>query len=169
VAPNHPRSEEGGPGRPPPPGSPDRCFPWGGEPTPPQPATARSERFLVLDSEGSRQWRSLRRRGSLRPTSAPRCAGDLRPRAYTGQEPSPCSGCLGGAHGVSLPSSQIQRWRRRQRDPSLGEESEEEVVLEEVDEVPWVSRRPHLKGVAGIKASSPSAGILASVQRSAVK
>jgi hypothetical protein len=66
-------------------------------------------------------------------------------------------------------SSQIQQWRRRQRDPSLGEESEEEVVLEEVDEVPWVSRRLHLKDVAGIEASSPSAGILASVQRSAVK
>jgi hypothetical protein len=44
-------------------------------------------------------------------------------------------------------------------DPWLGEMSEEEVVLEEVSEVPRASRRLHLKGVTGVEASSPSVGI----------
>jgi hypothetical protein len=47
--------------------------------------------------------------------------------------------------------------------------SEEEVVLGEVGEVPRASRRLHLKGTAGVKASSPSAGIGALAQRSEVK
>jgi hypothetical protein len=47
--------------------------------------------------------------------------------------------------------------------------SEEEVVLEEEDEVPEVSRRLHLKGAVGVEASSVSAGIGASAQRSAAK
>jgi hypothetical protein len=56
-----------------------------------------------------------------------------------------------------------------QRDPWLGKISEEEVVLEEVSEVPRASRGLHLKGAAGVEASSPSAGIGASAQRPAVK
>jgi hypothetical protein len=75
----------------------------------------------------------------------------------------------GGARGVSPPILQIQRQRRRQKDPLLGEVSEEEVVLEEVGKVLRASRRLHLKGVTGIEASSPSAGIGASAQRPAVK
>jgi hypothetical protein len=75
----------------------------------------------------------------------------------------------GGARGVSPPSSQIQWGQRRQRDPWLGKISEEEVVLEEVSEVPRVSRRLHLKGAPSIEASSPNAGIGASAQRPVVK
>jgi hypothetical protein len=51
----------------------------------------------------------------------------------------------------------------------LEEESKGEVALEKGDEVPEVSRRLHLKGIAGFEASNPSAGIGASVQRSAAK
>jgi hypothetical protein len=51
----------------------------------------------------------------------------------------------------------------------LKEESEAGVVLEEESEVPEVSRRLHLKGTAGFKASNPSVGIGASAQRSVVK
>jgi hypothetical protein len=51
----------------------------------------------------------------------------------------------------------------------LREESADGVVLEEGSEVPEVSRRLHLKGAAGFKASNPSAGIRASVQRSVAK
>jgi hypothetical protein len=47
--------------------------------------------------------------------------------------------------------------------------SEGEVVLGEEDEVPEVSRRLHLKGVADVEASNLSVGIRASVQRSAAK
>jgi hypothetical protein len=54
-------------------------------------------------------------------------------------------------------------------DPSIGEVSEEEVALEELGEVSRVSRRPHLKGAANVKAAYPSAGIGASAQRSAMK
>jgi hypothetical protein len=46
---------------------------------------------------------------------------------------------------------------------------EEEVALEEEGEVPEVSRRLHLKGVASIDASNLRAGIEALAQRSAVK
>jgi hypothetical protein len=46
---------------------------------------------------------------------------------------------------------------------------EKEVALEEDGEVPEVSRRLHLKGAAGIKASNLSAGIEALAQRSAAK
>jgi hypothetical protein len=70
----------------------------------------------------------------------------------------------GGRHGVSPPSSQIRRQRRRQKDPSLGEVSEEEV-----GEVSRASRRLHWKGATGVEASSPSAGIGASAQRPVVK
>jgi hypothetical protein len=49
-----------------------------------------------------------------------------------------------------------------------GEASEEEVVLEEVSEVPREWRRPS-KGLAGVEASCPSAGIEASAQCPAVK
>jgi hypothetical protein len=129
---------------------------------------ACSEHLLVRDPEGSRQWRSLGRRGSPRHAAALQCAGDLQRRASIGREPSACFGCPGGAHGVSPPSSRIRWRRRRQRDPSLGEVSEEEVALEEVGEVLRVSRRPHLKGAAGIEASNPSAGIGASAQCSAM-
>jgi hypothetical protein len=68
-----------------------------------------------------------------------------------------------------LSPSQIQQRRRRRKDPSLREASEGEVVLEEVDEVPEVSRRLHLKGAAGVEASNLSAGIRASAQCSAAK
>jgi hypothetical protein len=51
----------------------------------------------------------------------------------------------------------------------LREESVDGVVLEEGSEVPEVSRRLHLKGAAGFKASNPSAGIGASVHRSVAK
>jgi hypothetical protein len=51
----------------------------------------------------------------------------------------------------------------------LGEVLEEEVVLGEVGEVPRVPRRLHLKGTASVEASNLSAGIGASVQRSATK
>jgi hypothetical protein len=51
----------------------------------------------------------------------------------------------------------------------LKEESEGGVVQEEESEVPEVSRRLHLKGAAGFKASNPSAGIGASAQRSMAK
>jgi hypothetical protein len=47
--------------------------------------------------------------------------------------------------------------------------AEEEVALEEEGEVPEVSRRPYLRGAAGIDASSLSAGIEALAQRSAAK
>jgi hypothetical protein len=46
---------------------------------------------------------------------------------------------------------------------------EEEVALEEEGEVPEVSRRPYLRGAAGVDASNLSAGIEASVRRSAAK
>jgi hypothetical protein len=46
---------------------------------------------------------------------------------------------------------------------------EEEVALEEEGEVPKVSRRLYLRGAAGVDASSPSMGIEALAQRSAVK
>jgi hypothetical protein len=46
---------------------------------------------------------------------------------------------------------------------------EEEVALEEEGEVPEVSRRLHLKGVAGVEASNLSMGIEALAQRSAAK
>jgi hypothetical protein len=46
---------------------------------------------------------------------------------------------------------------------------EEEVALEEEDEVPEVSRRLYLKGVASIEASNLSTGIEALVQRSTTK
>jgi hypothetical protein len=46
---------------------------------------------------------------------------------------------------------------------------EEEVALEEEGEVPEVSRRLYLRGVAGADASSLSAGIKALAQRSAAK
>jgi hypothetical protein len=46
---------------------------------------------------------------------------------------------------------------------------EEEVALEEEGEVPEVSRRLHLKGVAGVEASNLSAGIKALAQHSAAK
>jgi hypothetical protein len=68
-----------------------------------------------------------------------------------------------------LPPSQIQQRQRRRRDPSLEEASEGEVVLEEEDEVPEVLRRLHLKGAAGVEASSLSVGIGASTQCSAAK
>jgi hypothetical protein len=55
------------------------------------------------------------------------------------------------------------------RDPWLGKISKEEVALEEVGEVPRVSRKLHLKGAAGVKAPSPNVGIGASAQRPAVK
>jgi hypothetical protein len=51
----------------------------------------------------------------------------------------------------------------------LKEESEDGVVLEEESEVPEVSRRLHLKGTVGFKASNPSAGIGVSAQCSVVK
>jgi hypothetical protein len=63
-------------------------------------------------------------------------------------------------------------------DPAAEEEAEgyiawgsieEEVALEEEGEVPEVSRRLHLKGTAGVKASNLSAGIGALAQRSATK
>jgi hypothetical protein len=46
---------------------------------------------------------------------------------------------------------------------------EEEVALGEEGEVPEVSRRPYLKGAAGVDASSLGAGIEALAQRSAAK
>jgi hypothetical protein len=46
---------------------------------------------------------------------------------------------------------------------------EEEVALEEEGEVPEVSRRLYLRGVAGIDVSNPSVGIKALAQRSAAK
>jgi hypothetical protein len=46
---------------------------------------------------------------------------------------------------------------------------EEEVAMEEEGEVPKVSRRPYLRGAAGVVASNLSAGTEALVQRSAVK
>jgi hypothetical protein len=46
---------------------------------------------------------------------------------------------------------------------------EGKVGLEEEDEVPEVSRRLHLKGVAGVEASNLSAGIGALAQRSTAK
>jgi hypothetical protein len=46
---------------------------------------------------------------------------------------------------------------------------EEEMALEEEGEVPEVSRRPYLRGAAGVIASNLSVGTEASVQRSAVK
>jgi hypothetical protein len=46
---------------------------------------------------------------------------------------------------------------------------EEEVALEEEGEVPEVSRRLYLRGVAGVDASNLSAGIEMLVQRSAAK
>jgi hypothetical protein len=58
-------------------------------------------------------------------------------------------------------------------DPTAAEEAEgsmlrkefaDGVVLEEKSEVPEVSRRLHLKGVAGFEASNPSAGIGASAR-----
>jgi hypothetical protein len=68
-----------------------------------------------------------------------------------------------------LSPSHIQwRWRRR-RDPSLREASEGDVVLEEEDEVPEVSRRLHLKGTTGVEVSNLSVGIRALAQRSAAK
>jgi hypothetical protein len=51
----------------------------------------------------------------------------------------------------------------------LGGSIEEEVALEEEAEVLEVSRRLHLKGAAGIKASNLSAGIKALAQSSAAK
>jgi hypothetical protein len=51
----------------------------------------------------------------------------------------------------------------------LREEFADGVVLEEESEVPEVSRRLHLKGAAGFKASNPSARIRVSVQRSVAK
>jgi hypothetical protein len=47
--------------------------------------------------------------------------------------------------------------------------TEEEVALEEEGEVPEVSRRPYLRGAAGVDASSLSTGIKALAQRSAPK
>jgi hypothetical protein len=86
----------GGQGWPPPPGVPDRCSPRGGEPASPPPSTtAHSEHLLVQDPEGSRQWRSLGRRGSRRPVAEPQCTGGVRLWESTGREPSPCSGCRG--------------------------------------------------------------------------
>jgi hypothetical protein len=46
---------------------------------------------------------------------------------------------------------------------------EEEVALEEEGEVPEVSRRPNLRGAAGVIASNLSVGTEALAQRSAVK
>jgi hypothetical protein len=46
---------------------------------------------------------------------------------------------------------------------------EEEVAQEEEGEVPKVSRRLYLRGAADVDASSPSTGIEALAQRSAVK
>jgi hypothetical protein len=46
---------------------------------------------------------------------------------------------------------------------------EEEAALEEEGEVPEVSRRPYLRGTAGIDASSLGAGIEALAQRSVVQ
>jgi hypothetical protein len=46
---------------------------------------------------------------------------------------------------------------------------EEEAALEEEGEVPEVSRRLYLRGVAGVDASNLSAGIEALAQRSAAK
>jgi hypothetical protein len=58
----------------------------------------------------------------------------------------------------------------KEAEGSIAQEvSEEEVVLEEVGEVPRASRRLHLKGTAGVEVSSPSKGIGALAQRSAVK
>jgi hypothetical protein len=62
--------------------------------------------------------------------------------------------------------------------PAAAEEAEgsiglgvvdEEVALEEEGEVPEVSRRLYLRGVAGVIASNPSAGTEALAQRSAAK
>jgi hypothetical protein len=46
---------------------------------------------------------------------------------------------------------------------------EEEVALEEEGEVPEVSRRPYIRGTAGIDASSLGTGIEALAQRSTAK
>jgi hypothetical protein len=46
---------------------------------------------------------------------------------------------------------------------------EEEVALEEEGEVPEVSRRPYLRGTAGVDASNLKAGIEALAWRSAAK
>jgi hypothetical protein len=51
----------------------------------------------------------------------------------------------------------------------LREDSADGVVLEEEGEVPEVSRRLYLKGVAGFEASNPSTRIGASAQRSVAK
>jgi hypothetical protein len=157
---------EGAPEWPLPPGVPGQCFPRSGEPALPPPAvTAQPEHLLVQGLEGSKPQRIPRWRGSPCPASTPLCTGGHQLQAPRWREPLACSCCPGGTRGALLLSVKLRWWRRKRKDPWHGEGvGGARVVLEEGEWSIEGVEEAAFKGAAGIKASSPSAGIGASPQ-----